>query len=201
MFWVLASPFRVALLKKILHVKTKLHEPKWSLLMEAPSLGFSSVPLGIRLWGTTFQYKCFPDFKIERKNILECDSGAHIGLIHNNIRGQKSHATIPLSSIEHLIQQWCSLSFSRGALSASAQKEFQLQSCSQRLILMQLQQLQSCSLNKCVMMLPSDQLVNILFIFQIPENRIANSIIWHWTFQICMQIVLLVPSIGVTSTE
>jgi hypothetical protein len=37
-------------------------------------------------------------FKTEFENLLEYDSGVHMGLIHGRNRGQKSRATVPLKS-------------------------------------------------------------------------------------------------------
>jgi hypothetical protein len=46
--------------------------------------------------GTTFKFEYLGKFEKEIKNILEHESGAHMGLIHEKTRGQKSRATVPL---------------------------------------------------------------------------------------------------------
>ncbi len=53
--------------------------------------------------GTTFKFEYLGEFKIETKNILEHESGAHMGLIHEKNRGQKSRATVPLKVPKHEI--------------------------------------------------------------------------------------------------
>jgi hypothetical protein len=46
---------------------------------------------------TTFEFEYLGEFEIEIKNILEHESGAQIGLIHEKTGGQKSRATVPLN--------------------------------------------------------------------------------------------------------
>ncbi len=45
----------------------------------------------------TFKYEYLREFKTEFKNILECESGAHMGSIYEKNSGQKSRATVPLT--------------------------------------------------------------------------------------------------------
>ncbi len=47
--------------------------------------------------GTTFEFEYLGEFEIEIKNILEHESGSHMGLIQEKTRGQKSRATVPLN--------------------------------------------------------------------------------------------------------
>ncbi len=47
--------------------------------------------------GTTFEFEYLSEFEIEIKNILEHESGAHMGLIHEKNQRPKSCATAPLS--------------------------------------------------------------------------------------------------------
>jgi hypothetical protein len=47
--------------------------------------------------GTTFKFEDLGEFKMDIKNILGDESGAHMGLIHEKNRGQKSRATVPLN--------------------------------------------------------------------------------------------------------
>jgi hypothetical protein len=47
--------------------------------------------------GTTFEFEYLGEFEMEIKNILGLESGAHMGLIHEKNRGEKSRATVPLS--------------------------------------------------------------------------------------------------------
>ncbi len=54
---------------------------------------------GIKPRGTTFKNEYFCEFKKEFKNILGCEFGDCMGSIHRKTRGQKSHATVPLSKI------------------------------------------------------------------------------------------------------
>jgi hypothetical protein len=44
----------------------------------------------------TFEYEYLREFETEFENILECESGAHMGSIHEKNRGKKSRATVPL---------------------------------------------------------------------------------------------------------
>jgi hypothetical protein len=45
---------------------------------------------------TTFEFEYLSEFKMDIKNILGHESGAHIRLIHEKNRGQKYRATVPL---------------------------------------------------------------------------------------------------------
>jgi hypothetical protein len=48
--------------------------------------------------GTTFEFEYPGEFEMDIKNILWHESGAHMGLIHEKNKGQKSRATVPLSN-------------------------------------------------------------------------------------------------------
>jgi hypothetical protein len=50
--------------------------------------------------GTTFEFEYLSQFEMEIENILGLESGAHMGLIHEKNRGEKSRATVPLRKIE-----------------------------------------------------------------------------------------------------
>jgi hypothetical protein len=45
--------------------------------------------------GTNFKFEYLGKFEMEIKNILGHESGAHMGLIPEKNRGQKSRATVP----------------------------------------------------------------------------------------------------------
>ncbi len=62
----------------------KLHYPRLivSILKEPPILKMVFVLQGIIPCGTTFKFEFLGEFEIEIKNILEHESGAHMGLIH-----------------------------------------------------------------------------------------------------------------------
>jgi hypothetical protein len=53
----------------------------------------------MRPCGTTFKFEYLGEFELEIKNILGHESGAHIGVIHEKYRGQKSRATVSLREL------------------------------------------------------------------------------------------------------
>ncbi len=48
---------------------------------------------------TTFEFEYLREFEMEIKNILGHELGAHMRLIHEKTRGQKSRATVPLRTL------------------------------------------------------------------------------------------------------
>ncbi len=48
-----------------------------------------------RWWKYFFEYLC--EVETEFEDSLECESGVHMGWFTRKTRGQKSHATVPLS--------------------------------------------------------------------------------------------------------
>jgi hypothetical protein len=50
------------------------------------------------------EYEYLREFKTEFKNILECESGAHMGSINEKTRVKKSRATVPLSP--SIAEEW-----------------------------------------------------------------------------------------------
>jgi hypothetical protein len=62
----------------------KLHYPRLivSMLKEPPVLKWFFVLRGMLPLRTTFKFEFFGEFEIEIKNILEHESGAYMGLIH-----------------------------------------------------------------------------------------------------------------------
>jgi hypothetical protein len=52
---------------------------------------------------SNFKFEYLGEFGTEIENILGHESGAQVGSIHEKIRGQKSHATVPLSQTYHTI--------------------------------------------------------------------------------------------------
>jgi hypothetical protein len=69
----------------------KLHYPRLIVAMfkEPPILKFFFVLQGMIPGGTTFKFEFLGEFKVEIKNILEHESGAHMGLIHEKNQGPK----------------------------------------------------------------------------------------------------------------
>jgi hypothetical protein len=62
----------------------KLHYPRLivSMLKEPPFLKMVFVLRGMIPHGTPFEFEYLGEFKMEIKNILGHESGAHVGLIH-----------------------------------------------------------------------------------------------------------------------
>jgi hypothetical protein len=77
----------------------KLHYPRLivSMRKEPPILKMFFVLRGMIPRGTTLEFEYLGEFEMEIKNILGHESGAHMGLIHEKTRGQKSRATLPLT--------------------------------------------------------------------------------------------------------
>jgi hypothetical protein len=46
---------------------------------------------------TKYKSKNLREFETEFKNILQCESEAHMGSVHEKTRGQKSQAFVPLT--------------------------------------------------------------------------------------------------------
>jgi hypothetical protein len=78
----------------------KLHYPRLivSMLKEPPIFKIFFVVRGMIPCGTTFEFEYLGEFKMDIKNILGHESGAHMGLIHEKNRGKKYRATVPLRS-------------------------------------------------------------------------------------------------------
>ncbi len=49
----------------------------------------------------TFEYEYLREFETEFENILECESGAHLGSIYEQNSGQKPRATVPLNVLSY----------------------------------------------------------------------------------------------------
>ncbi len=52
--------------------------------------------LGMIPRSTTLEFEYLDEFEMEIKNILGHESGAHMGLIFEKTKGQKSCSTVPL---------------------------------------------------------------------------------------------------------
>ncbi len=75
----------------------KLHYPRHigSMLKEFPIRQFFCVPRGLIPHRTSLKFEYLREFE----NDLGYELGAHIGSIREKTRGQKSHATVPLSGM------------------------------------------------------------------------------------------------------
>ncbi len=87
----------------------KLHYPRLivSTLKEPPILKMFFVVRGMIPCGTTFEFEYLGEFKMDIKNILGHESGAHMGLIHEKKRSKiscccpfKEHCVADLAPIE-----------------------------------------------------------------------------------------------------
>jgi hypothetical protein len=74
----------------------KIHylRPIVSVLKEPPILKMDFCSAGMIPHGTTFKFKFLGEFGIEIKNILEHESEAHMGLIHE--KNQRPKISVPL---------------------------------------------------------------------------------------------------------
>jgi hypothetical protein len=85
----------------------KLHYPRLtvSMLKEPPILKMFFCSSRYVPHGTTFEFEHLGEFKIEIKNILEHESGAHMGLIHEKNQRPKisCYCTFNANSIQYYI--------------------------------------------------------------------------------------------------